>query len=295
MAYVPPPRQPYRGPITDTTRWQRYTKRAGDVFICTPPKCGTTWTITIVTMLCAGRTDIAPQKLVHWVDAKIEPLPDVLATLEGQDMQRCLKTHTPFDGIPWFPDTHYIAVYRHPVDMLFSLRKHLANERDTGDDHPYLADAESALRTFVTRKLPPDDFDFDCLETYLTHYRSVMRQPQPANLLTLHYADMLAAPRRIIEQIARHIGLDPSPAFLDEVSEATSFGNMQAQPERFTPYADAGYWHDPQAFFHSAGTGKWEGKISAEALALYSGAMAKTMTRDEIGWIENGSAGGAER
>ena len=291
MAYNPPPRQIYKGPITNVSRWQNYPKRAGDVFVCTPPKCGTTWTITIVTMLCAGRTDISPQEMVHWVDAEIEPLNDVLSTLNAQKGQRCLKTHTPFDGIPWFDDTHYIAIYRHPIDTLFSLRKHLANEVDTSDDHPYLGDVDEALRTFVNRPLDLEDFDFDCLATYLAHYRSVFRAPQPDNMLVLHYADMLAPPRQNIEKIARHIGLDPSSGFLDQVVEATSFNNMQSQPERFTPYADMGYWHDPKAFFHSAGTRQWKGQVNEEVLELYRQAMAKALPPKAIAWIEHGSMG----
>lgn len=289
MAYTPPPRQIYKGPITNLERWQDYPKRSGDVFVCTPPKCGTTWTITIVTMLCAGRTDITPQEMVHWVDAEIEPLENVLDTLNAQRGQRCLKTHTPFDGIPWFDDTHYIAIYRHPIDMLFSLRKHLANEVDTGDDHPYLGDCDAALRAFVTRPSDPDDFDFDCLATYLAHFKSVFHQPQPDNLLVLHYADMLAAPRENIAKIAHHIGLAPSAAFLDEVAEATSFSAMQAQPERFTPYADKGYWHDPKAFFHSGGTRKWEGRISNDVLDLYAQTLAKALPLSAVNWIENGA------
>ena len=294
MPYTPPPRQAYKGPITDTERWQGYTKRPGDVFICTPPKCGTTWTTSIVTMLCQGSTDIKPQELVHWVDAKIVPLPEVIETLEGTKGRRCLKTHTPLDGLPWHPDAHYIAVYRHPVDMLFSLRKHLSNEVETADDHPYLVDADTALKAFVSRDLTPDDFDFDCLATYLAHHLHTSQDPKPDNLLMLHYADMLANPRRIIGEIATHIGLDADPAFLDAVTQATSFGNMQAQPERFTPYADKGYWHDPKAFFHSAGTHKWEGKVSDQTFQLYRQAMANVLDQETINWIENGSAGCAD-
>ena len=291
MNYTPPHRQIYKGPITNTARWQQYTKRPGDVFVCTPPKCGTTWTTTIVTMLCQGSTEITPQELVHWVDAEIVPIDEVRDGLEAQPGRRCLKTHTPLDGIPWFSDTHYIAVYRHPLDMLFSLRKHLANEIDTGDDHPYLADADSALHAFVTRPLDPEDFDFDSLVTFLAHYHGTNRVPQPDNLLMLHYADMLAQPREVVDQISRHIGLENSTSFLDEVAEATSFGNMQSQPERFTPYADKGYWHDPKAFFHSAGTHKWAGKVSAEALAVYQDAIAASLNPAQISWVENGTQG----
>jgi hypothetical protein len=46
---------------------------------------------------------------------------------EAQNHRRCIKTHTPFDGIPYDPDCTYIAVYRHPIDAHFSMRRHVAN------------------------------------------------------------------------------------------------------------------------------------------------------------------------
>ncbi|SHJ63014.1 Sulfotransferase domain-containing protein [Shimia gijangensis] len=281
-------RRPYKGSITNTDRWAHFDHRPGDVFVCTPPKCGTTWTSTIVTMLCQGDTDIAPQDLIHWVDAEVIPLTDVTRGLAAQTGQRCIKTHTPFDGIPRFDDAHYIAVYRHPVDMLFSLRKHLANEKHGEPEDPYLGSSDAALRHFVESSEDPEDFDFDCLATFLAHYHSYAAQPRPANLLILHYADMLADPGKAIRQIAHHIGLSPDPAFLDAVQEATSFSSMKSQPERFTPFADQGFWRDPQAFFHSAGTHKWQGQLSDASMTLYHEKMRQSLPETQITWIENG-------
>jgi hypothetical protein len=292
MTYTPAPRKTYKGSITNTDRWERVTPRPGDVHVCTPPKCGTTWTTSIVTMLCRNATDIAPQMLVHWVDAEIVPIDEVAAGLEAAPGRRCIKTHTPMDGIPWRADAHYIAVYRHPVDMYLSLRKHLQNEIDTANNHPYLTAPDDGLLAFVDSDLAPDDFDTDCLATFVTHFRSYVRAPRPDNLLLLHYADMLADPGTAIARIAAHIGLDPAPAFLEEVRDATSFGNMKADPGRFAPYADKGYWHDPKAFFHSAGTRKWEGRISERALAHYAAAMAASLTPAEVAWVENGASAG---
>ena len=35
----------------DNRRWEHFVHRPGDIFVCTPPKCGTTWTQTIVASL----------------------------------------------------------------------------------------------------------------------------------------------------------------------------------------------------------------------------------------------------
>lgn len=294
MTQRPAERRRYSGTITNTDRWQHFLTRPGDVFVCTPPKSGTTWTTAIVTMLLAGRPDVVPQDLVQWVDAEVVPLADMVAGLAAQTQRRCIKTHTPFDGIPRYPDAAYIAVYRHPIDVLFSLRKHLANARTTPPDHPYLGAPDDALRNFVSRAADMEDFDFDCLATIIAHFQSYAAQPRPQNLMLLHYADMLADARGTIARIAGHIGVAAEPALIDAIGEAASFGSMKSRADRFAPFAGQGYWRDPQAFFDSAGTRKWEGKLGAAAQSLYRERIAGLLAPSEVAWLEGGDSATAE-
>ena len=43
--------RPYRNAVFDHRRWAGFEPRPGDIFVCTPPKCGTTWTQAIVASL----------------------------------------------------------------------------------------------------------------------------------------------------------------------------------------------------------------------------------------------------
>lgn len=95
MPYIPSKRRKYIGSITNTDRWQKFLNRPGDVFVCTPPKCGTTWTTTIVAMLVSGSTDVDTQSLVQWVDAEVVAIDEVMGALATQNHRRCIKTHTP--------------------------------------------------------------------------------------------------------------------------------------------------------------------------------------------------------
>lgn len=197
----------------------------------------------------------------------------------------------PFDGVPWYPDAAYIAVYRHPVDVLFSLRKHLANALDTPPDHPYLGTEDEGLKNFVSKAVDPEDLDFDCLATIVNHFKSFAAVPRPDNLLLLHYADMLADPRGAIVSIAKHIGVDAEPTFVDAVFGASSFAQMKSQADRFAPFADQGYWRDPRAFFDSAGTRKWAGKLSETASSHYHEQIANLLAPSEVAWLEDGDSG----
>ena len=121
-----PANETYRGVITNPERWRTWQPRKGDILVCTPPKCGTTWTQTMTAMLLNGGPDLSgPVSVISpWVDVDFGEPQDVAAALAQQNGRRVVKTHTPADGFPVWDGVTVIAVYRHPLDVLFSLRKH---------------------------------------------------------------------------------------------------------------------------------------------------------------------------
>jgi len=291
MTAAPNIRRRYKGGFTNTDRWARFTPRSGDVFVSTPPKCGTTWTTTIVAMLCQGTTDVNSAESVQWLDAEVVPIEEAVAALQAHEGRRCIKSHTPFDGMPYYADATYIAVYRHPIDMLFSHRKHTANMKCAAPDHPYLGDADGSLKYFINRALDFDDYDDGILAAMVRHYLSFITAPVPENVLAIHYSDMLADARSVIGQICAMIGAAPDDPFLDEIHEATKFSSMKAQADRYAPFANRDFWHDSAAFFDSGGTGKWDGKLSKAALSDYRQHVASMMSAKQLAWLEHGSAG----
>ena len=98
--------RPYRTAVYDNRRWQRFTPRPDDIFVCTPPKCGTTWTQTIVNSLIFqdGNSPGPVMTVSPWLDAEFNPIDELMARLDAQTHRRSIKTHTPADGIPWFDD-----------------------------------------------------------------------------------------------------------------------------------------------------------------------------------------------
>jgi hypothetical protein len=106
--------RPYRSAIFDNGRWERFEHRPGDIFVCTPPKCGTTWMQTIVASLLWPDGDVPGQvmTLSPWIDANFYSIDEILARLEAQSHRRFIKTHTPADGIPWIDGVSYVFVAR---------------------------------------------------------------------------------------------------------------------------------------------------------------------------------------
>src|SRR6478672_945559 len=121
----------YRSFISDNLRWNRLEPRLGDIVVCTPAKCGTTWMQTIVAALLfpdggalGPVTEVAP-----WIDARFEPIDVVVARLDAQSHRRQIKTHTPADGIRWSPDASYVVVFRDGRDAFMSFHNHMSNMR----------------------------------------------------------------------------------------------------------------------------------------------------------------------
>ena len=288
-----PPRHRYRGAITDPNRWATWEPRRGDILVCTPPKCGTTWTQTILAMLVHGGADL-PEKLPFlspWVDADLGvPGEEVAAALARQTGRRVVKTHTPADGFPVWDGVTVVAVYRHPLDAFFSLRKHLDNKSEPDGGNPMAGPLPDALAAYLEGPTDRDDFDQDSLATLTAHYTETVLSGRLPGLNLFHYASMIQDPRKAVGDLAFAAGIDASDSLIDTVAEATSFGAMKAKAAEFAPVGGTGFWKSDAGFFDSASSRKWEGQLSPEQLAHYEARLA-ALVPDEGArrWLENGA------
>src|SRR5262245_15762663 len=119
----------YRTAVFDSTRWDGFALRAGDIVVCTPAKSGTTWTQMLCAMLVHQATTF-PQpltRLSRWLERHRDPIEEVLAAYEAQPHRRIVKTHTPLDGLPYFPEAFYVFCGRDPRDVFFSGLDHIGN------------------------------------------------------------------------------------------------------------------------------------------------------------------------
>ena len=213
-----------------------------------------------------------------WIDITIRDLGEVMARLEAQAHRRQVKTHTPFDGIPVWPQVRYVTVYRHPIDVHFSYRKHLANmARDVGQA-PLSDDPSDSFREFLA-----EDVDHRGLGAILDHYRCTLAREQRENLVRLHYADM----RRDLPGAVAAL----AAGLMAAIAEAATFAIMKANAARFTPSAGQGFWKADTGFFDSATSRKWEGVLTDDDLAAYDARMNAGLTVEERAWLEWGDAG----
>lgn len=291
---ISPARTTYRGPVTRPERWSSYAPRPGDILVSTPAKSGTTWTQAILCMLLNGGPDLPMPvpEMSPWVDADLGiPEAVVAERLAAQGGRRVVKTHTPLDGVAVWEGVTVVTVYRHPLDVCLSLRRHYLNTVGMPDDLPMMGPVAGAVESFLTDPVAPDSYSGRTLAALALHYRRTLesdRAPRPA---LLHYADMRADPRGTVARLAEIAGLDADARLVDRVTEATGFAAMKRAAPQFTPAAGTGHFHADDAFFASAGLGAWEAEVGPELRALFEARLAELVPDAAArAWLTGGDA-----
>lgn len=278
----------YVGPEDDSSRWNKFKPRAGDIVVNSTPKSGTTWTQGIVAMLIEGRADVDPKVLTKypWIDFNIRPIDEVIADLDAQDHRRQVKSHTPLDGLPYWDELRYVTVYRHPIDVHFSYRRHAYNMRPDFIRAHYPKDPMESFEIFLR-----GDHQGGSLQSIVTHYVETLKRKDRENLLCLHYSEMVNDLPGSIARIADHVDIHLPAEVMEGIANAAIFKNMKARSDVFTPAAGENFWKTDAGFFDSGTSNKWEGRLSDADLAAYDEAISGMLDPEDRRWLEWGSMG----
>ena len=288
-------RQLYLGPLTDNRRWDMVDIRPDDVFVVTPPKCGTTWMQTIVALLLSGDPEVETELSVRmpWVDIRIRDLAEVAERLAAVRHRRSMKSHAPMAGLPLHDQAHYICVFRHPLDAHFSYRKHVRNIPMPWFDHWYPEDDTTGVtfRRFLDGG--PEGFDGDAmpLAHILRHYTAARALSDHPYVSLFHYADMTRDLGAVFSTLAARLGISHSPQLMAQLVAAAGFDHMKGNAERYAPSGGKGFFKSDTAFFDSGSSGKWHGRLSPDEVAAYDAMMDAHLTPTDRAWLENGSGG----
>lgn len=283
----------YIGPVTNTDIWNDFKLRPDDIIVNTPPKCGTTWTLNITMMLIHGRVvpDAGNRVDAPWLDAGFRDQKVIAASLDKLERRRCIKSHTPMDGIAYGAEPIYIVVYRHPVDVHFSFRSHVENMKNNlGMIEMFPPDERAGFKRFLDSPLTDAGTDDLTISSIVHHYEQAKARQQRGNVHFFHYADLSRDLHGQIERLADILKIPLSARTLSELTEANTFANMrkvaEASEMRFhesSPFVD-------QAKFFSSGTSnKWEGRLTDEDIGRYSDICASLMSPEDSAWLNWGN------
>jgi aryl sulfotransferase len=296
----------YHGFIADNARWQRFKMRADDVVITTPSKSGTTWMQTIVGMLLRQTTDLPSIGTISpWIDMQIRHEEEIFGLLEAQTGRRFVKTHTPFDGLPYSATATYIAVIRHPLDVALSDRDHGLNIKDDNttamreavageyEPPPDWEDAPDEpapfLRWFIDNNRPATGSGPNGLADYCQQVGTYWAARDKPNLHLFHYQDMWndldAEMRRVAAALNVHFDEAIWPRFVD----AATLKSMRARALHAAPDAHLDIWKSPGDFFRSGGTRDWASLLTPDEVAHFDTRL-RELAGDSYDWIIRGRA-----
>jgi len=292
------PRQIYCDGVTDSKRWDAFQHRAGDVIIATPPKCGTTWTQAIVASLF-WPDGFLPEPVVivsPWVDGRIEPAAMVAERLERQQHRRFVKTHTPADGVPWWPTALYIVVLRDGRDAFMSLLNHMAKMRP---EVVAITNAEAEAdggQPLHWSGDPHTDFpwwlaSYESAPAYLASWWPRRCEP---NVLLLHYNDLKADLAGEMRRIASFLGQEVSEDLWPSVVERCTFEAMRARGQEIGPFEFV-FEGGADSFLYKGTNGRWRDVLTAEELELYQRRVSETLSPEAAEWLEHGSLASGRR
>jgi aryl sulfotransferase len=290
-----PVEREYRNFISDNLRWNEFTARPGDIFVCTPPKCGTTWMQAIVAELLFpdGGIEGAVWEVAPWLDARFEPVDVVVARLDAQAHRRSVKTHTPADGIPWHPDASYIVVGRDGRDACMSFLNHLRNLQP----ELMMSLALSALEEGIDpgdAGLPPVDdvheFFAWCMvgnPMWFTHVASFWDHREEPNVLFVHFGDLLADLDAEMRRVAEFLGIDVREARWPALVERCTFASMRQRSDEIADF-EGHFVGGAETFLYQGTNGRWRDVLTADELATFDRLSRELLSPEAIAWTTSG-------
>ncbi len=288
----------YRSPDEDSSRWDAFPFRAGDIVISTRSKHGTTWVQMICALLVFQTPDL-PRPLAElspWLDWLGAPRGEVFEALEAQTHRRFVKSHTPLDGIPIHPEVTYIVVARHPLDAAVSLYHQSANLNRariaelTGQPAPERRPQPALtdwLRSWIDTDRDPRA-NLDSLPGVMWHLGDAWTRRDQANVLLLHYDDLRSDLAGEMRRLAGALGIDVPESRWPLLVEAAGFEQMSERATLLAP-DPVGVLTDPRAFFRQGNSGTASVLLTPADRARYRSRLVELAPRDLSAWLHRGS------
>jgi len=202
-----------------TEGWQRgldYKPDPTDIFIVTPPKCGTTWMQQIVHGLrTRGSMDFDEiSRVVPWINMAHDMGIDIYAPQAANP--RAFKTHSKLDEVP--KGGKYIVIVRDPCDALVS-DYHFLGEMFFDKDSVSLE--EFAREDFI----PARDVH--------KHIVAFWQRRKSQDVLPLCFENMKTDLAGTIERVAAFIGIPLDDELRQIVLKQSDIKFMQEHKEQF--------------------------------------------------------------
>ena len=234
-------------PVAGFDSGLRYAARPGDVFVCTYPKCGTTWMQYIVYLLMHEGVPLAHGASLGAVFPHLEEVGcEVVAALPTP---RLIKTHLARERTPFSAAARYIYVARNPFDCVISFYHHTRG-------FPQHYDFATGAFADFFECFMSGEVDFGDYFEHLLSWAALVDAP---NLLFVTYEQMKGDVRAAIGTVAGFLGEPALSAARDEailtsIVDAVTFKSMAEDQRRWSSARPK----DMPEFVRKGAVGDWQ-------------------------------------
>ncbi len=294
----------YQNHIIDSTRWNAFPYRDGDIIISTAYKAGTTWMQTIVgNLIYEGNDTPAPiLEISPWLDMRLFPFDEIIGVLDAQKKRRFMKTHLPLDGLPYREDVRYIFIARNPLDVFMSLWNHHSNHTNKffeminslpgriGDPLPTCPDdIHEFWHDWVSKGWFEWEHDGYPYWSFFHHAQTWWDYRHLPNIHFTHYNDLLADLETGMKDVAAFLGINISDDLWPELVYNATFDTVKENPNKVvSDRATEIFKNGANSFIHKGTNGRWRGVLTDAELSLYSQLKSRAVTSDCAAWLKTG-------
>jgi aryl sulfotransferase len=278
--------------VVDSTRWNEFSFREGDVVVATFGKTGTTWVQQIVGQLIfEGAEEISIGAISPWIEYRGNSWPEMTEKLQRQTHRRFVKTHLPYEALPYYDKARYIYVARDARDQIWSAYNHLVNLNATSLLSGELQSLKPRQRDVDVRTYYHAVLDCEGPEAwvYWSHVLSWWNARHLPNVLLVHFARLKADIHTEILRIARFLGIEPQADLMRKVIEHTSFEYMKRNADHIVGTSASPLRGGPSTLINLGTNGRWASVLSKDEAVKCDTVAARHLPRDCARWLSTGS------
>ncbi len=243
---------------------ETFVPRSDDIFVVTYPRSGTTWMQMILYQLTTdGEMNFGHiTQVCPWLERALSRGTDV----DALPSPRVFKSHLPYGRIPKGP-CKYIYVVRDGKDVAVSYyhfqKTHMG----------FQGTFEEFFEQFLAGEVH--------YGSWYRHVRGWWRHRADANVLLLHYEDLVADLEGCLRRMAVFIGREIAPERFPGILERCSFAFMKEHEDLFDPLTAMLYEHrlERNSHLRQGRAGGWEAELSPAQAAHFDEVFGPRLRR----------------
>src|SRR6185369_11351361 len=279
----------------DSTIWNEFEFRDGDIVIATYAKSGTTWVQQVVSqLLFNGHPDLDVANMSPWLDLRFPAKEEKLRALAEQTHRRFLKTHLPVDALVFSPRAKYVYIGRDGRDVVWSLYNHHANANaewykainDTPNRvGPPIQPPPTSIEVYFNDWLNRDGYPFWPFWENVQSWWNIRRLP---NVLLLHFENLKKDLAGEIRHLANFLEISIDETRWNNILRHCSFDYMKKHATKSVPLGGVFWEGGSQTFIHKGTNGRWRDTLGAFDSAKYEYVAQKNLGRECSSWLKTG-------